>query len=296
MSSQKHLVIDIINKTADYLKNKGIENARLNAELLVGFVLNLDRVQLYLNFEKQLQQSEIEKLKSLLKRRAAHEPLQYILGETEFYSLKFKVNHHTLIPRPETEVLVDVVLEICRTDFTNHTKIDIIDIGTGSGNIAIALTKNNDKIRMTAIDINSEALKIAQENTIYHGVADRINFIHHDVYKNFPDSDQRFNIIVSNPPYVTKQEMAELPLDVKNFEPKTALDGGKNGLDFYFRFGELVSLLKENGSIVVEIGAFQSQQVVDIFSKNNLLRHIQVFKDLNNKSRVVWAKKTPPPM
>ena len=290
MSAQKHLVIDIINKTASYLKNKGIENARLNAELLVGSVLNLDRVQLYLNFEKPLQQSEIEKLKPLLKRRAAHEPLQYLLGETEFYSLKFKVNHHTLIPRPETEVLVDVVLEICRTDFTNHAKIDIIDIGTGSGNIAIALTKNNDKIRMTAIDINSEALKIAQENAVYHGVAYRINFIHHDVYNDFPDSDQRFNIIVSNPPYITKQEMAELPLDVKNFEPKTALDGGKNGLDFYFRFGELVSLLKENGSIVVEIGAFQSQQVVDIFSKNNLFENIEVFEDLNNKSRVVLAK------
>ena len=290
MSAQKHLVIDIINKTASYLKNKGIENARLNAELLVGSVLNLDRVQLYLNFEKSLQQTEIEKLKTLLKRRATHEPLQYLLGETEFYSLKFKVNHHTLIPRPETEVLVDVVLEICRTDFTNHAKIDIIDIGTGSGNIAIALTKNNDKIRMTAIDINSEALKIAQENAVYHGVAYRINFIHHDVYNDFPDSDQRFNIIVSNPPYITKQEMAELPLDVKNFEPKTALDGGKNGLDFYFRFGELVSLLKENGSIVVEIGAFQSQQVVDIFSKNNLFENIEVFEDLNNKSRVVLAK------
>jgi release factor glutamine methyltransferase len=291
MSSQKNLVIDIINKTADYLKDKGIENSRLNAELLVGFVLNLDRVQLYLNFEKPLHQSEIDKLKPLLKRRAIHEPLQYILGKTEFYSLDFKINQHTLIPRPETELLVDVTLDICNNDFSNQDRIDIFDIGTGSGNIATALTKNKSNIWMSAIDIDSEALKIAQENAVYHGVADRINFILQDIYKKFSDSPKHFDIIVSNPPYITKQEMTDLPLDVRNFEPNIALEGGEKGLDFYFRIYELASLLKENGCIVVEIGALQSEQVVDIFSNNNLFRFIEVFKDLNGKSRVVLAKK-----
>ena len=291
MSSQKNLVIDIINKTADYLKTKGIENARLNAELLVGFVLNLDRVQLYLNFEKPLHQSEIDKLKPLLKRRATHEPLQYILGKTEFYSLNFKINHHTLIPRPETELLVDVTLDICNNDFSNQDRIDILDVGTGSGNIATALTKNKSKIWMSAIDIDSEALKIAQENAVHHGVADRINFILQDIYKKFSDSLQHFDIIVSNPPYVTEQEMVALPLDVKNFEPKIALYGGENGLDFYFCISELVSLLNENGSIVVEIGALQSEQVVNIFSNKNLFRFIEVVKDLNGKNRIVLAKK-----
>jgi len=291
MSVKKHLVIDIINKTSDYLKNKGIGNARLNAELLIGFVLNLDRVQLYLNFEKPLQQSEIEKLKTLLKRRATHEPIQYILGETEFYSLKFKVNHHTLIPRPETELLVDITLDICKNDFHDLNRINILDIGTGSGNIPIALTKNKNRIWMTAIDVDSEALKIAQENARYHDVAERIDFKHQDVYKDLSDGSQQFEIIVSNPPYITKHEMAELPLDVKNFEPKTALYGGENGLDFYFRICELVSLLKENGCIIVEIGAFQSEQVVDIFSKDNIFRHIKVSKDLNKNSRVVLAKR-----
>jgi release factor glutamine methyltransferase len=291
MSSQKNLVIDIINKTADYLKNKGIENSRLNAELLVGFVLNLDRVQLYLNFEKPLHQSEIDKLKPLLKRRATHEPLQYILGKTEFYSLNFKINQHTLIPRPETELLVDVTLDICNNDFSNQDRIDILDVGTGSGNIATALTKNKSKIWMSAIDIDSEALKIAQENAGHHGVADRINFILQDIYKKFSDSLKHFDIIVSNPPYVTEQEMAVLPLDVKNFEPKIALYGGENGLDFYFRISELVSLLTENGCIVVEIGALQSEQVVNIFSNTNLFRFIDVVKDLSGKNRIVLAKK-----
>ena len=124
MSTKAYQVIDIIYKTTDYLKKKGIEKARLNAELLIGFVLKLDRVQLYLNFENPFLPAEIEKLKTLLIRRAAHEPIQYILGETEFYSLKFKLNHFTLIPRPETEVLVEKTLEICNKDFENTQKIN----------------------------------------------------------------------------------------------------------------------------------------------------------------------------
>jgi len=201
------------------------------------------------------------------------------------------VNQHTLIPRPETELLVDVTLDICNNDFSNQDRIDILDIGTGSGNVATALTKNKNNIWISAIDIDSEALKIAQENAVYHGVANRINFIHQDVHKKFSGNSQGFDIIVSNPPYITKQEMMVLPLDVRNFEPKIALEGGENGLDFYFCIYELASLLKENGCIVVEIGALQSEQVVDIFSNNNLFRFIEVFKDLNEKSRIVLAKK-----
>jgi len=240
-----------------------------------------------------LQQSEIEKLKTLLKRRANHEPLQHILGETEFYSLKLKVNHHTLIPRPETELLIDITLNICKNDFSDLDTIDIFDIGAGSGNIPIALTKNDKRIRSTSIDIDSEALKVAKQNAYDHGVNERIEFFLFDVYKNFTNSSKRFHIIVSNPPYISKKEMAELPLDVKNFEPKAALFGGENGLDFYFRICEAASLLKENGCVVVEIGASQSEQVVDIFSRNKLFRQVEVFKDLNGKSRVVLAKKNP---
>ena len=259
--------------------------------MLVGFVLHLNRIQLYLNFEKPLLPTELEKWRELLKKRVTHEPLQYIIGEVEFYSLKFKVNKHTLIPRPETELLVDVALDICRTDYKKKDKIDILDIGTGSGNIATALTKNNDRIWVTAIDIYSAALEIAKENAKSHGVSERITFLLQDIYKNFADDFLTFDLIVSNPPYITKQEKAALPAEVKNFEPVAALYGGEDGLKYYFRIIELVPLLKEDGRIAVEIGAFQAEQIVNIFSSNNKFRHIEVFKDLNKKDRVILALK-----
>jgi len=292
MSAKAYQVIDIIHKTTDYLKKKGIENARLNAELLIGFVLKLDRVQLYLNFEKLFLPAEIEKLKIFLRRRAAHEPIQYILGETEFYSLKFKVNHFTLIPRPETELLVEKTLEICNKDFENNQTINILDIGTGSGNIATALVKNNINIFVTAIDINSAALELAEENAKLHRVADRISFLHQNIFKNFPKEFLHFDLIVSNPPYVKKQELAQLPPEVKDFEPLVALDGGENGLKYYFRICELAPLLLKNrAGIVIEIGAFQSKQVVDIFYNCKLFQHVEVINDLNGISRVILAKK-----
>lgn len=291
MSAKAYQVIDIIHKTTDYLKKKGIENARLNAELLIGFVLKLDRVQVYLNFEKLFLPAEIEKLKILLRRRAAHEPIQYILGETEFYSLKFKVNHFTLIPRPETELLVEKTLGICNKNFINTQRIDILDIGTGSGNIATALTKNNNKIYVTAVDLNPGTLEIAEENAKIHNVSERINFYCQDIFKNFPKDFPQFDLIVSNPPYVTKQELKQLQCEVKDFEPLVALDGGEDGLKYYFRICELAPLLlKDRAGIIFEIGAFQSKQVVDIFYNCKLFQHVEVINDLNGISRVVFAK------
>jgi len=291
MSTSSYTVIDIIKKTTDYLRKKEIENARLNSELLISFVLNLNRIQLYLNFEKPLQPAEIEKIRNLLIRRAANEPIQYILGETEFYSLKFKVNTSTLIPRPETEVLVDKALEFSKNLFKYKNQINILDIGTGSGNIAIALAKNNEKIFVTAIDVNSKALEIAAKNAKINGVADRINFILLNILKNTPKEFPQFDLIVSNPPYITRKEFTQLQAEVKDFEPRQALEGGEDGLKFYFKIAELAHvLLKDEAAIIVEIGASQSKQVVDIFSTSKLFHEIDITKDLNGINRVVSVK------
>lgn len=286
MQTAAYQVIEILNLMTDYLKKNGIENARLNAELLMGHVLKLDRVQLYLNFEKPLQPVEVEELRALLKRRAKKEPLQYILGETEFFSLKFKVNQHTLIPRPETEILVNSVLEICKKDLFSKEKINILDIGTGSGNIAIALAKNSKKIFVTAIDINENALKVARENASMNDVSEQITFLKQNIFENIPNEFTRFDIIVSNPPYITNEAFESLPDEIKQFEPKIALTDESDGLKFYQKILDLLpGILKKSGKAAFELSGVHPEKIVKLFTEKNY--NFELIKDLNKIDRVV---------
>ncbi len=292
MPSKTLQVIEIIQLMSKYLEDKGIENARLNAELLSGHVLNLDRVQLYLNFEKPVEKDEADQLRELLKRRANHEPVQYILGETEFYSLKFKVNKHTLIPRPETEILIDAILKIHETDFQHKKKTNILDIGAGCGNIPVTLTKNLATVYVTSIDINSDALKTAQKNAEVHGVADRIQFLHQDVFEDNMNSFPQFDLIVANPPYIAEDEFNNLPEEIKKYESHTALFGGKDGLKFYHRIVELAkNKLADQGYMTVEIGAAQGKKVQNLFQAKEIFESVHIEKDYNQRDRVVIAKK-----
>lgn len=284
-------LIEILHMSTDYLAKKGIENARLNAELVVGYILQLNRVQLYLNFEKPVAPDELARIRSLLKRRANHEPIQYILEETEFYSLKLKVNRSTLIPRPETEILVDAVLN-CSNQITSQTEfIQILDIGTGSGNIAIALAKYIANSKITAIDSSGDTIVIARQNASHHHLDDRINFLQHDIFdieRSFPT---KFDVIVSNPPYISKKDFDWLPVEIKNYEPKAALDGGADGLKFYRQLIAIApTLLAQDGFVAVEIGANQSENVKKIFAIQGFFRYIEVINDLNHLPRVVLAK------
>ncbi|HEX9974889.1 MAG TPA: peptide chain release factor N(5)-glutamine methyltransferase, partial [bacterium] len=281
-------LIEILRMCTDYLAKKGIENARLNAELLVGHVLNLSRVQLYLNFEKSVTAEELEQVRNLLKRRANHEPIQYILEATEFYSLKIKLNRHTLIPRPETEILIDTVLDHCTKFGMKKETIQILDIGTGSGNIAIALAKNLANSRITAIDIQSEALTIARQNAEYHQLQDRIDFIQQDIFDIKLSFPEKFDVIVSNPPYISREEIDSLQDEIKNFEPYIALDGGSDGLAFYHHLTNLApSHLAQDGFIAVEIGANQADRIKNIFANSALFLYIEIINDLNKLPRVL---------
>ncbi|MCU0645460.1 MAG: peptide chain release factor N(5)-glutamine methyltransferase [bacterium] len=285
-------LIEILQMSTDYLTKKGIENARLNAELLVGHVLKLSRVQLYLNFEKPVTAEELEQIRNLLKRRSNHEPLQYILEEAEFYSLKLKVNRSTLIPRPETEILVDTVIEQCKKNFAQEKTIEILDIGTGSGNIAIAVAKNFANSRITAIDIQHEALTIARQNAEYHQLQDRINFIQQDIFDIKLSFPEKFDVIVSNPPYISREEFDSLHDDIKNFEPYIALDGGSDGLAFYHRLTNLApSYLAQDGFIAVEFGANQPDQIKKIFANSAFFQYIEIITDLNKLPRILLARK-----
>lgn len=281
-------LIGLLNWTADYLAQKGFENSRLEAERLLAHSLHIQRIDLYVNFERPLIPDELAQFKSLLKRRLAHEPLQYIIGETEFYSLPFKVAPGVLIPRPETEILVENALQIIDKNLPQDKVINILDVGTGSGNIAIAIAKNAAHARLTAIDISAAALKIARENAELNNVADKINFLQHDALGDWPSHfTNYFDLILSNPPYVSEAEFENLPREIREFEPRNALLGGKDGVDFYNNFCQIVkNLLRADGVVLFEIGETMGSFLEKSFQRCGFISS-EIIKDLTKKDRIL---------
>jgi release factor glutamine methyltransferase len=286
-------LIDLLNWTAEYLATKGFENGRLETELLLAHSLSLRRIDLYVNFDRPLVVDELAHFKSLLKRRLENEPLQYIMGETEFYSLPFKVAPGVLIPRPETEILVDNIIRICLENFEETAQVNILDVGSGSGNIAVACAKNIPSARLTSVDISEAALDIAKNNAEINGVKDDIKFIKLDALKEWPENyHQSFNIIVSNPPYVSTAEYINLAMEIKDYEPQNALVSGEFGLDFYRKFSlQLKDLSRKNTFILFEIGEKQAKGVIECYKNVGFLNAI-IVKDLSNKDRVIIMNDT----
>ena len=283
---QKWTVVDLLNWTTEYLSEKEFSEARLNAERLLGHVLGLERIELYTNFDRPLIPDELAAFKALLKRRLAHEPLQYILGETEFFSLPFKVSPAVLIPRPETEILVEHVIELCQHQFADTDELFILDVGTGTGCIAVSLAKHVENAVITAVDISHDALTLARGNAEAHDVS--INFKEHDALKPWPtDYLNTFDIIVCNPPYVSFPEYQSLQPEIKEHEPKISLLGGNDGLEFYRKFANIsTTLIKSNGYLFFEIGERQASSVKNIYAEVGF-SGFQVFEDLAGKDRVL---------
>jgi release factor glutamine methyltransferase len=279
-------VLESINLSSEYLKNKGIESPRINAELLLAHILSCKRLNLYLSFEKPLTEEEVQKYRELLRRRSKFEPLQYIIGKVEFYGIDFKVNPSVLIPRQETEILVETIIG----QYDKHDTLRILDIGTGSGNIAISLAKNLDNSVITALDISEEALKIANENALLNSVNDRTEFIRFDFLKEEFKRNE-FDVVVSNPPYIAIEEFETLRPELKKYEPKVALTDYNSGFLFY----EIISnksnhLLKPGGKLFFEVGKGQSSKVAEIMTKNNF-HNINMTKDYLNIERVISGEK-----
>lgn len=219
-------VLEILKRTADFLAGRGIEPARLNAELLVGHALGLKRMQLYLQFERLLSEAELEKIRPLVRRRAQHEPVQYIIGTTEFQGLQIKVDRRALIPRPETEQLVELVTRVLTVPPAR-----VLDLGTGSGAIALALAGHYPAAAVTALDRSEDALALARENALATGLAERVTFLRSSWYAQLP-AEAQFDLIVANPPYLTAAETAAAAPEVRDYEPVGALtSAGDDGAD-----------------------------------------------------------------
>ena len=281
-----HTILEIINLSTEFLSKKEVESPRINAELLLAHVLKCKRLDLYLKFDQPLKEEELNIYREFLKRRGKREPLQYIVGNVEFYGLEFIVNPSVLIPRPETEILVETVIENSNKEL--HLKI--LDIGTGSGNIAISISKNLINATVWGIDTSDEALKVAEENSINNSVDERTSFAKKNILNGFQFDEKEFDIIVSNPPYISKNDYQNLMPELKNFEPSISLTDDNDGLTFYREISmKAKSILKTGGRIYFEVGKDQYKDVSSILSENNFV-NIKVKTDYSNIERVVYGE------
>ncbi len=275
------------------LKESEIEFPEINADTLLAYVLSCDRTILYTNPDTIINESDICKYRELINKRANHVPLQYITRRVEFMSLDFIVDERVLIPRPETEILVETVLKITDKKQYHDRIITILDIGTGSGNIAVSLAKNLSNVKIYASDISREALTIANENVQRHDVTDKIHLLHGNVFDAFNGNVEKGHVdfIVSNPPYVTETESKNLEPEVRDHEPLLALVAGEDGLCFYKRIiKDAADWLTPNGYLVIEIGETQANDINKLLQNKLHFAELEIIKDLQGKERIIAAK------
>ena len=276
------VIRDALKYGSDILKQNGID--ALDARVLLKSVTGYDDISISVNANSELPNELFQKYTAYINRRANHEPVAYITGSREFMSLEFDVEPGILIPRPETEHIVEAIIE------HNIQNANILDICTGSGIIAVSLAYYLKAARVTAIDINPVAVKVAKQNAAKHGVADRVNVLLRDALQKY-NFGEKFDIVVSNPPYIKSGDISGLDTDVAGFEPHLALDGGNDGLDFYRKISQnAYDVLNTNGMLVYEIGFDQAKDVCSILQSR--YTNIKVLKDLAGLDRVITAQKT----
>lgn len=276
-------VLEIIKRTTEFLDKRGVESARLNAELLIGHALGLKRMQLYLQFERPLSETDLEKIRPLVKRRGNREPIQYIVGETEFGGLKLKVDSRALIPRPETEYLLELLAP--RLAVAPST---ILDLGTGTGAIALALAKAYPEAVVTAVDQSVAALDLARENVAACGMVERVRLLESDWFSALA-VEEKFQLIVANPPYLSAEETNATAPEVKNFEPTSALSAGTNGAaDLELIITQAHPRLIAGGLLACETGIAQHGALLGLAAKIGYGR-TESLKDLTGRDRFLLA-------
>lgn len=284
----------IARAAADYMAERGIENARLEAELLLASVLGLTRLELYLHHDRPLVEAEKEEFRRLVRRRVKREPLQYILGEVQFRELRLHVDPRVLIPRPETEVLVGEVLAWAEKGAgAGAAGLTAVDIGTGSGAIALSLAKEGPFARVVATDVSANALGVARENAERNGLADRVEFRHGSLWDALEEGE-RFDVIVSNPPYVAESERGALQPEVAEWEPSEALFAPGDGLSVLAALVDgAPEHLRPGGLLALEIGLGQAQRLVERIESRGGYGTPRVVKDLAGRERVILAEVGP---
>jgi release factor glutamine methyltransferase len=282
-------VLEAIQRSAEFLSRKGVDSPRLQAELLLSAILKLQRMQLYLSFERQLTTAEQDALRDQVRRRGGREPLQQIIGSTSFCGYEIMVNRHVLIPRPETEQLAELAWQWVASQSGEAAAVEecaCLDFGTGSGCLAIAILAKCPRARFWAVDISVEALEVARANAVQNGVAERITFVHGAGLEKLP-ADQRFHLVVSNPPYISTAEISTLQPEVRDHEPRSALDGGADGLDFYRLLAAGARpLLKPGGRIMIEFGDGQADAIRNLFERENWIVEA-IRRDYTERPRIL---------
>jgi release factor glutamine methyltransferase len=284
MASETWTVRRLLEWTEDFLRKKQVESPRLESQILLAHALGCTKIDLYVRHEEEPPEDRRTAFREMIRKRAEGMPVAYLVGHREFYSLSFDVTPAVLIPRPETETLVLEALRLLKPLDAPR----VLDLGTGSGCIAVSLAKQHKAARVTAVDISPAALAVAAGNAAKHGVADRIGFLEGDLFA--PVAGQTFDVIVSNPPYIAHAEFPTLDPGVRDYEPRPALDGGPDGLDVYRRLAAAAAgFLAPGGTILVEVGATQAPAVRELLAAK--LEPGPTFKDAAGRPRVVTARR-----
>jgi len=282
----------LLNWTTCYFNENGIENPRLNAEILLAHSLSTNRLNLYLNYDKPIYRNELREYKKFIKRRIKREPLQYITEHQEFWSLNFKVNRGVLIPRQETEILVEEAIKTFLQVESSGKTINILELGTGSGAIAISLAKELKRGSIIATDISDIAIKTARENARAHGLEKHITFLKGNLFQPVRQRVGSFNLVISNPPYIPTEDFRDLQPEVRDFEPRITLDGGKEGLKFYRQIlPQVGKYLVKYGWLMLEIGKGQAEKVINLIKSTGEFHPALIIKDFSGIERLIKAQK-----
>jgi len=277
----------LLTWTTEFLAKKGIENPRAEAQVLLAHVLKCKKVDLLVRYDEQPSEAERARFRELIHRRVAGWPVAYLVGTRDFYLLSFEVSPAVLVPRPETETLVLEALAFLKP----LQEPTVLDLGTGSGCIAVSIAHQKKDARVTAVDVSPDALDVAKRNAAKHDVADRIEFLKGDLFAPLA-AGSTFDLVVSNPPYIAHAEFASLAPDVRDHEPRVALDGGPDGLAFYRRIANgVVQFLKPGGRLLLEIGYTQESAVHTLLRHQPELEIGPTLKDMAGHPRVVVAKR-----
>jgi release factor glutamine methyltransferase len=281
-------VLEIIQRTADFFSQKGIESPRLQAELLLAHVLKMPRLKLYLAFQRELTDAEVSAMRECVRRRGSREPLQHIVGTTSFCGLELECTKAALVPRPETELLAERAWQFAAA---RGADARVLDAGTGTGCIAIAVAAMAPDVRVAAVDLSAEALELARRNAERHGMSARIEFQLADIFRGEEGSQYAaaYDLVVSNPPYIPAAEIATLDPEVREFDPRVALDGGGDGLDCYRVLARKSPLwLRPGGKLMVEFGDGQDSTLKSLFENENWIVE-EIVADYTARPRILIA-------
>ena len=284
--NQPWTVLRLIRWTADYLSGKGVDSPRLDAEVMLADLLRIDRVGLYLEFDRPLDPAELAGFRERVKRRAAREPVAYILGRKEFYSLEFEVGPGVLVPRPETELLVEESLKLIRRRWPEGEPLRLADLGTGSGAVAVTLAHELETAEVWAVDISDQALEFAKRNASRHQIGGRLHFVKSDLLAALAGAGEPFHLIVANLPYVPHFAFSDMAPDVRDYEPVLALDGGADGLDLIRRAAEQARpLLGPGGALLLEVWPTHGPDLRELAERLGYGR-VEMIRDLAGRERI----------